>query len=79
MLSWSFTSSLVTRTPSSPVRSVSFSGERMVATTFQPLARKVFAASLPKPVEQPVMSTVGSVIYLDLRSWGLVAVSRTSC
>jgi len=35
-----------------------FSGGRIVAITFQPLAANNLAAAWPMPEEQPVMSTV---------------------
>src|SRR5713226_9253534 len=40
------------------VSSVSFSGARMVAATFQPCSAKYFAEALPKPELVPVMKTV---------------------
>jgi len=54
-----------------PAPPVFFSGARIVAMTFQPLAANNVAAALPMPEEQPVMSTVfirPEVIATDLIS-----------
>jgi hypothetical protein len=55
------TSSAVTSMLSSPLRSVSLSGERIVAITFQPCDWKCLAVALPMPEEAPVMSMVFAV------------------
>jgi hypothetical protein len=47
--------------------SCSLSGERIVATTFQPSRWNFFAASLPKPELAPVIRTVLSSIVRSFR------------
>ena len=61
-LTLSVTSSRATNRLSNLFNSVSFSGVRMVAITFQPLAWKVCAAKRPMPEEHPVIKTVFCVI-----------------
>src|SRR5258706_7796756 len=50
--------------------SVSFSGLRIVAITFQPLAANSFAVALPNPVEAPVMKIVFIFLFLKLKYKG---------
>jgi hypothetical protein len=58
MLSGSWTSRRVTSSLPMSTSSISADGVRIVATTFQPLAAKCFAAVLPRPDDVPVMRAV---------------------
>src|SRR6267154_1324018 len=59
--------------------SVSVSGLRMVAITFQPLEANNFAVAFPKPVEAPVMKIVFILFFiLKLKYKGDLLVSVRS-
>jgi hypothetical protein len=50
-----------------PVHDLAFSGERMVAATFQPFFLNNNAVSLPKPLDAPVISTVLAMVIFLLK------------